>query len=262
MFSVWLGALEEILDQTNKKIALLASADPDGTGWYHAFAPEAESIGCEVYRADEEYGLLPPDTDDFTSVINEWKNADCQLLWSNCPAPFFGTFWAQARSLGYEPKQVFATRSGLFYRDVVAWGGDLPLDICNEMFWHPSIQGTEGIGDTTATSLHERWVAETGQPLHQIMGWCYAIAQTLFDAIERAGTFEDSAQVKAALAETDLMTIYGRVVFDENQWSRIPVEFGQWQETTDELAWQNEIVYSPHAFIPETGDFIFPIPYE
>jgi branched-chain amino acid transport system substrate-binding protein len=84
----------------------------------------------------------------------------------------------------------------------------------------------------------------------------------LFDAIERAGTFEDSAQVKAALAETDLMTIYGRVVFDENQWSRVPVEFGQWQETTDESAWQNEIVYSPHAFIPETGDFIFPIPYE
>ena len=262
MFSVWLGALEEILDQTNKKIALMASADPDGTGWYHAFAPEAESIGCEVYRADEEYGLLPPDTDDFTSVINEWKNADCQLLWSNCPAPFFGTFWQQARSLGYEPKQVFATRSGLFYRDVVAWGGDLPLDICNEMFWHPSIQGTEGIGDTTPTSLHERWVAETDQPLHQIMGWCYAIAQTLFDAIERAGTFEDSAQVKAALAETDLMTIYDRVVFDENQWSRIPVEFGQWQEATGEWAWQNEIVYSPHAFIPETGDFIFPIPYE
>jgi branched-chain amino acid transport system substrate-binding protein len=261
MFSVWLGALEEILDETNKKIALLASADPDGTGWYNAFAPEAEGIGCEVYRADEEYGLLPPDTDDFTGVINEWKSADCQLLWSNCPAPFFGTFWAQARSLGYQPKQVFATRSGLFYRDVVAWGGDLPLGICNEMFWHPSIQDTEGIGNTTAMSLHERWVEETDQPLHQNVGWCYAVAQTLFDAIERAGTL-DSAQVNAALAETDLMTVYHRVVFDENHWSRIPVAFGQWHKTEEEWVWQNEIVYSPHDFLPATGEFTFPIPYE
>jgi branched-chain amino acid transport system substrate-binding protein len=261
MFGIWSSALEEFLDETNKKIALLASDDPDGRGWYQAFAPQAESIGCDVYRADEEFGLVPGDTTDFTSLINEWKQQNCELLWSNCPAPFFGAFWRQAQTLEYQPKQVFATRSGLFYTDVNAWGEDLPLGICNEMFWHPSIQGTEGIGNTTAMSLHQRWVDETGQPLHQNVGWCYAIAQTLFDAIERAGTL-DSAQVNEAMAETDLMTIYHRVVFDEDQYSRIPVAFGQWHKTEEEWVWQNEIVYSPHEFLPATADLIFPIPYD
>lgn len=261
MFNIWSSALEGFLNQTNKKIALLASDDPDGRGWYNAFAPQAASIGCEVYRADEGFGLVPGTTTDFTSLINEWKEQNCELLWSNCPAPFFGAFWRQANALEYQPKQVFATRSGLFYTDVNAWGEDLPYGVCNEMFWHPSIQGTEGIGNTTAISLHERWVEETGKPLHQTMGWCYAIAQTLFDAIERAGTL-NSTRVCEALEETDLMTIYHRVAFDEEQYSRIPVTFGQWQKTEEAWVWNNEIVYSPHAFLPATADLIFPIPYD
>ena len=261
MFDVWSGALEGILDKTNKKIALLASDDPDGRGWYHAFAPQAQKIGCETYRTDEDFGLVPMETTDFTSLIDEWKAANCELLWSNSPAPFYEAFAAQAYMLGYHPKQVFATRGGLFYTDIKAWGGDLPNGVCNEMFWHPSIKGCRGIGDTTPMSLHERWVEETGQPKHTAVGWCYAPAQVLFDAIERAGTLDGEA-VNKALSETDMITIYHRVRFDENQYSRVPVAFGQWQKTDKPWVWDNPIVYSPHEFMPATADLIFPIPYD
>ena len=259
MFDVWLGALKDIIGETNKKVALLASDDPDGRGWYHAFAPQAQGIGCETYRTEEEFGLVPMETTDFTSLIEEWKDANCELLWSNSPASFYGAFARQARTLGYYPKQVFATRGGLFYTDIQAWGGDLPNGVCNEMFWHPSIEGCRGIGDTTPMSLHERWVEETGLPKHTVMGWCYAIAQVLFDAIERAGTL-DGAEINKALAETDMITIYHRVVFDEEQYSRVPVAFGQWQKTDKPWVWENPIVYSPHDFMPATADLIFPIP--
>jgi len=262
MFDAWLGALESFLDNTNRKTALLASDDPDGRGWYHAFAPSAQKIGLDTYGTEEGFGLVPAGTRDFTPLINEWKRNNCELLWANCRASFFGTFWRQAKALGYEPKQVFATRAGLFYTDVSAWGGDLPNGICNEMFWHPSIEGgAHGISDTTPMSLHERWVEETGKPMHQIVGWGYGIAQVLIDAIERAGSL-DGDKLNQALAETDLMTIYHRVVFDEEQFSRVPVAFGQWHKTDQPCVWENPIVYSDHDFMPASADLIFPIPYE
>jgi len=261
MFGVWSGALGELIDQTNKKIALVASADPDGVGWYNAFYPATEALGCEPYRADEGFGITPGDTTDFTSLINEWKAEDCQLLWGNCTAPFFGTLWRQAQTLGYHPKQIFASRAGLFYTDINAWGGDLPQALCNEMFWHPGIQDSPGIGDTTPMSLNERYSEETGLPFHSVMGLCYADAQVLYDAIERAGTL-DAEAVLQALSETDMMTIYHRAVFDEEQFSRMPCTFGQWQKTDKPWVWDNPVVFSQHDFLPATGELIFPIPYD
>jgi len=260
MFDAWLGALKFFGDKTNKKIALLAADDTDGRGWYTAFAPAAEGIGMDCYRSDELFGIVPMDTTDFATLIEEWKAEDCELVWGNAPGFFWGIFLRQARMLGYHPKQVFATRGGLFFTDVEAWGGDLPQGVCNEMFWNPSIQGTHGIGDTTAMSLHERWVEETGQPMHQFMGIHYAQAQVVFDALERAGSL-DGDKVNEALAQTDMMTVYHRMAFDKDQYSRVPVAFGQWQRD-DKGEWVNPIVYSDHDFMPATAEMIFPIPYD
>ena len=261
MFEVWAGALDEILPQTNKKIALLASSDPDGTGWYQAFGPAATDFGCEPYRADEGFGITPVDTTDFSPLINEWKAADCELFWCNCSAPFFGTCWRQCHTLGYQPKQVFASRAGLFYTDINAWGGDLPQAICNEMFWNPEIKEAVGIGGTTPKEFTERYIEETGLPYHQVMGLPYSSAQVLFDAIERAGTL-DSEAVLQALSETDLMTMWHRVAFDEDKFSRQPCYFGQWQKTDKPWVWDNPVVFSQHDFLPATAEIIFPIPYD
>jgi len=261
MFEVWAGALDEILPQTNKKIALLASADPDGMGWYEGFYPATIEFGCEPYRADEGFGITPGETTDFSPLINEWKAANCEMLWCNTTATFFGTFWRQAHTLGYHPKQVFASRAGLFYTDINAWGGDLPQAICNEMFWHPDLEGCVGIGGTTPKELGERWYEETGLPFHQVMGLCYADAQVLYDAIERAGTLDGEA-VLQAIGETDMNTMFRRVVFDEEKFSRIPCFFGQWQKTDKAWVWDNPVVFSQHDFLPATAEIIFPVPYD
>ncbi len=260
LFDAWEGALKSFGDQTNKKIALVASDDPDGKAWYQAFAPQTKTIGFESYKSDQQFGLVPTETTDFSSLINEFKAADCQMLWSNAPGPFFGSFWKQANALGYHPKQVFATRSGLFYSDVNAWGGNLANGVCNEMFWHPSMVGVKGIGDTTAKSLDERWRTATGEPTNQCVGWLYTSAQVMADAIERAGTL-DHTKVNEAISKTDLITIDGRVVFDADNYSRIPVAFGQWQKSDKAYVWENAVVYSENDYLQKNADLIFPIPY-
>jgi branched-chain amino acid transport system substrate-binding protein len=260
MAETYAGSIESFLDKTNRQMALLATDDPDGVGWYESFAPLARQAGVDTYKTDARFGILPGDTTDFSSVIAEWKKADCQLIWSNATAPFFGIFWKQSHTLGYKPKQIFATRSGLFYTDVKAWGGDLPDAVGNEMFWNTGMQNVAGIGGRTPMSLGEAWSTATGQPYTQALGWLYGQFQMLADAIQRAGSL-DPEKVNDALRTTDLVTMVGRAQFDKDQFNRIPCAIGQWQKTDKPWVWENPTVFSLNDSLVPTATMIFPIPY-
>lgn len=258
MMDSWTESLQMLGKKTNKKCAAFASDEPDGRGWYLGFSPILTEKGWDVYRVKEEFGLVPMETTDFSSLIKEWKKNKCEVLWANAPGPFFGAMWRQARRMGYKPKMVFATRAALFFTDVNAWGGNIGHGVNNEIFWSPAFKGCPGIGKTTPQSLFDRWVKETSQPVNQNIGMGYQAVQILIDAIGRAGSL-DTAKVKQALKTTDLMTIYHRVVFDEDNFSRLPVSFGQWVKTGKN--WVNEVVISHHEFLPKTADLLFPMPY-
>jgi len=89
--------------------------------------------------------------------------------------------------------------------------------------WGESVEvSAPGIGDTTAESLAERWIAEKASPVNRSIGAGYSLIQVLIDAVARAGTL-DADEVCAALAETNLMTIRHHIKFDANQFSR-----GRW----------------------------------
>jgi len=252
--------LMQIADQTNRKMAFLATDDPDGRSWYMGLGPVLKQLGFEVVGFDTNVGLLPMETNDFSSVIKTWKDNDCQILWVATPAQFFGTAWKQSNTLGFKPKQVCTSRAAMFYEDVNAWGGDLANGIMNEVYWHPSFQNCPGIGGQTPASLDEKWIKETGQQTHLGTGVGYRTIQTLADAIERAGSL-DTEKVMAALAATDLKTLDGRVKFNENQFSIGPIVMGQWLKTDKPHKWELEIINSKHSDVPATAKPLFPIPY-
>jgi len=229
----WVGMLREYGDQTNKKVAFFASHDPDGVGWYAANPAVLKAEGYDVCGVDKKVGLAPMETTDFSSIINEWKNYGCEILWGNAPAPFVGTLLRQCATLGFQPKMITIGRAPLFYEDINSWGGDIPL----------------------------RWAKDTGKQLNRNIGPGYSIIQVLIDAIERAGSL-DGEKINAALAETDLMTVRHRVKFNENHFSRGPIVFGQWQKTDKPWVWECPVVFSKHKFIAATADPIFPIPYK
>jgi len=262
VMDTWLNALGAHGDETNKKVAACGCDDPDGRGWYLGFAPAAVDAGYDVYGIDELFGLYAPGTTDFTPLIQEWMDYGCEILWGNWPPPDYGTMMRQALVQGFKPKVAFASKAALFYPDVAAWGGDIPLGVSLEWWWDPSIQDSPGIGDTTPQSLADKWYEETGEPMNQMLGVGYTTIQVFVDAIERAGTLDGDA-INNAIGETDMMTIYHRVKFDqEDQFNRVPVSFAQWQKVNKPEVWEAKIVASYNDFIPTTGDFIFPIPYD
>jgi branched-chain amino acid transport system substrate-binding protein len=263
MMATWLGALDAFAAETNKKAALFALDDPDGRGWYLGFAGAAEAAGYDCYRAEDEFGIYPFGTTDFTSLIQEWRDAGCEVLWGNTIATDIGAVLLQCQAQGFEPKAVFATRGAMFNEEVTAWGGDLPEGIITEIYWSPSIQDAEGIGGETPQGLAERWHEDKGdQSVPQGIGWNYAVAQTLFDAIERAGTLDADA-VCEALAETDLVSMWSRVVFEQDtQFQRVPCQIGQWRETDNPWVWEAPTVFSYNDFLPAEADLIFPKPWD
>jgi branched-chain amino acid transport system substrate-binding protein len=260
--SNWKEEIERFGNQTNMKAGVFSSDDPDGVGWYALFPPTLKDLGCDVIGVDKKLGLFPFETTDFSSIIQEWKNNNVQILWGNCPAPIFGSLWKQAHMLGFQPKIVSVDRAALYYTDVVAWGGDLPNGIGTTTFWTPDIKIFEAIGDTTPMSLYERWLKKKKRPMNFAMGFGYQVVQVLVDSIERASTLNADAVLKA-IGETDMMTMYGHVKFDQKtRFARSPTFFGQWQKTDKPEKWDCPIVFSHHDFQPKRAEFLFPIPYK
>jgi ABC-type branched-subunit amino acid transport system substrate-binding protein len=260
IIDTWMAMLDLFGSKTNKKVGIICSDDPDGRGWYTLFGPALKKVGYEVVGLDKSLGLIPLETTDFSSTIKAWKDAKVEILWGNCPGPFFGAVWKQANALGFKPKMVSIGRGALYYEDISAWGGDLPNGITTEVWWDPSMKDAPGIGGTTPASLAERWANEKKQPINRAIGPGYRTIQVLADAIERAGSL-DSQKVNEALAKTDLATIGHRVKFDENHFSRGPLVFGQWFKSDTPEKWQLKVIFSKHDFIPTGGEAVFPKPY-
>ena len=262
MMPTWFGALGKYAEKTNKKAAVFALDDPDGRGWYMGFTGAATKQGYDCYRSKDQFGIYPPGTTDFTPLIQEWKKHGCEIIWGNAPAPDLGIMFKQCKAQGFKPQLVFATRGAMFYQEIVAWGGDLPNGVLTEVYWSPEIKNAQGIGNTTPQSLAERWYKAKNEPLAQGIGWNYAVAQTLFNAIELAGSL-DADDILEALATTDMNSMWGRVVFEkETHFQRIPCQVGQWIKTDKGYKWELRIVFSYNDFIPATGELIFPKPWD
>jgi branched-chain amino acid transport system substrate-binding protein len=261
MMATWFGALGAYAEKTNKKAAVFALDDPDGKGWYLGFTGAAGGQGYDCYRAKDQFGIYPLGTTDFTPLIQEWKKHGCEILWGNTIAPDLGIMFKQCKAQGFNPKLVFATRGAMFYQEIVSWGGDLPNGVLTEVYWTPYMKDARGIGGTTPESLAQRWYDAKKEPLAQGIGWNYAVAQTLFDAIERAGTL-DSEAVRKALGETDLNTMWGRVVFEKDtQFQRVPCQIGEWVKTDKPYVWEMPITFSYNDFMPATAELLFPKPW-
>ncbi len=234
-------------------VGVFASEDGDGVAWFPGMGQLLTDAGYTTSTWADGKGLFPMNTIDYSDIYNTWIADGVNAIWGNCPAPFFIDLWNQAYAAGFRPEVIFAARAGLFWIDMDGLQ-EQAIGIGLENWWHNEYDPVlcPGIGDTTPQSLHDRWVADTGQPLNPAVGWGYANIQVLADAIERAGTL-DGPDIKAALQTTDLATVAYNIRFDpaDNN-SPCPIYYFQWFWDDDLGTVVPEVVISHHDFIPET----------
>lgn len=259
VMSTFVRMLDACGTKTNRKIGLLCADDPDGNESYSNLGPSLRNLDYTLVGHEQKVGLLPVNTTDFTATIKAWKEAGVEIIIGNAPAPFFAKAYRQARAQGLNPKIVLMGRCALFQEDMMLLGGDLPNGVGTEHWWDPSIKMAPGIGATTSQSLAERWTKDKSKAVNPAIATGYASIQVLADAIERAGSV-DPAKVNAALAQTDLKTVYHRVKFDADHFNRVPLILGQWMKTDKPQKWEFKVVFSDHDSWPTNAKPLFPIP--
>ncbi len=194
-----------------KKIFYLSRSDSWGSSIYDGLKASCKEYGCEIIGFEE----LPRGTVDYTAVINKAIAAKPDVFMA---AQFAGDAIAcfkQAYELGL-PKT--CTMFNTFITNVVATG--LPDEALNNLYalecYYYNLEGFEDADIAKmAKEYTEAHIKMFNEPPDAYGTIAYIAAQCLFQAVEKAGSF-DGKKVAAALLGTHFKTLIGDAYFRED----------------------------------------------
>ncbi len=254
---VFVGIWDMVADKTNKVIGGLFANDADGKTFAEAIMKRLPAKGYKMV----DPGRIPPNTRDFTAVINQFRQENVEIVTGNLIPPDFATAWRQFHQQGFIPKVVTIGRAILFPSDVNALGGNLPMGLTTEVWWSPYHPFKSSLTNETAKDLADAWTKETGKQWTAPLGYKYAAMEIVADVLRRAQTL-DRNKLREAIANTKLDTMVGPIKYNDRHYSETPVVGGQWVKG-QQWPWELRIVYNQtYPQIPKTGDLVFPVPSE
>ena len=123
-------------------------------------------------------------------------------------------------------------------------------------FWSPAYPGRSKFGGYDGQALVNAYESATKKQYIPPLGYDDASYDVLFDAIQRAGS-KDRAAVLKALAATDLDTVAGPVKFNAQHYSVQPLGGAQWRfdEKTKRLVKEN-VYNAVYPNVKKTSDMV------
>jgi branched-chain amino acid transport system substrate-binding protein len=222
-----------IWDQSGaaKKVGGLFPNDADGNAWGDAKLGLPTPLGAAGYAITDP-GRYQPLNNDFTSQISAFKDAGCEIVTGVMIPPDFATFWGQAAQQGFKPKVATIGKALLFPSSIEALG-DRGDGLTTEIWWSPNHPFTSSLTGETAKALADGYVAATGKPWTQPIGFNHALFEVAADVIRRSADLSDPAAILDAITKTDIQTIVGPVNWKAGPVKNVqktPLVGGQWQK--------------------------------
>ncbi|WNM24420.1 ABC transporter substrate-binding protein [Demequina capsici] len=232
--------------ETNKKVGVLWPNDSDGGAFRDpttGYTPYAEAAGYTIV----DPGAYEDGTQDFTSIIQTFKDNDVQII-SGIPLPAdFVTFWTQAAQQGFQPKVATIGKALFFPTTVPSIPDDLGQGLAFATWWGPTFPYTSSFDNLTP----QQWIDNfQASPEGQGLVWNQAtpLNLSLFEVakagLEAAGDPHDGAAVNAAFDSINMMTLGGQIDFTSGPFpgiATIPTAIGQWQ-LADDGSWEWVVV--------------------
>jgi branched-chain amino acid transport system substrate-binding protein len=227
---------------TNKKVACMWPNDPDGT------ATSDEKLGMRPVLQAGGYttifpGLFTQGTEDFSSVINQFKAEGCECLVGTWNPPDFANFWKQCIQQGFSPKATAIARAVLTRPDMDAVG-DIANGLCLEVWWEKTWPYTSSLTGLTCQGIVDAWdAANPGKPYTPALGLTGGGGfDVVTDIVKRTANLDDPASYVEAIKATDLDTILGHIKFDAPfaNCALSPLVGGQWIGKVG--AWDRNVV--------------------
>jgi len=236
-----------------QKVGGLFPNDADGNAWGDANLGLPKPFAAAGYELTDP-GRYQPLTDDFSSQIQAFKNAGCEIVTGVMIPPDFATFWSQAAQQGFNPKIVTIGKA-LLFPSVINSLGDRGDGLSSEVWWSPNHPFSSSLTGASAKDLANGYTAETGKQWTQPIGFRHALFEVVADVVSRAEDLESPEAVTAAIAATKLDTMVGPVDWSNGpvkNVSKTPLVSGQWQKEGDK--YDLKIVANAAApNIPTTG---------
>lgn len=190
---------------TNKVVGGLWPNNPDGVGFAQGFTPILEEQGFTVIDPGRYQDL----SDDFSSVIQMFKENEVEIVTGVVLPPDWTTFWTQAAQQGLSVKAA-TTAAALAFPGTAEQLGPLAQNHSFDLFWHPSFPYASSLTGETAAEYAATFEAESGRQWIQPIGTIHSVFETAVDTLKRSGGGDWEA-TREALFDTELDTIQGPI---------------------------------------------------
>lgn len=226
-----------IWDQSGvaKVVGGLFPNDADGNAWGDAKLGLPAPLAAAGYQLIDP-GRYQPLNNDFSSQIAAFKAAGVEIVTGVMIPPDFATFWSQAAQQGFNPKVVTIGKALLFPASVDALG-DRGDGLTTEIWWSPNHPFKSSLTGTSCRELADSYMAASGKPWTQPLGFAHSIFEVAFDVIKRTQDLNDPESILAAITATDLNTITGPISWKGGANNPVPnvcktpLAGGQWTKT-------------------------------
>jgi len=253
MVDVYIDAWDTV--KTNKKVGFIYDSNVDGVLLSKMNREKAEARGYKIF----DPGRFPFGTQDFSSVINQFKREGVDIVVANMITPDFAVCWKQFHQLGFVPKIFTIGKGAHFTTDIMALGSDLGHGLLREDLWDATFQYTSSLTGQTAAELTREFEAATGKYGDCTIGYDMSTFEVINDVFTRAKSV-DREKVRKALAETNIDGIYGHIQYNKQNIAEVPVVVSQWKKGEDGKWGKNIISNGAFKNISEADEKLFFLP--
>lgn len=241
--SEYAGAIETLLPQRikPKSVAILHENSLFGTKGANAFAKSCKKLGYKVVlKQGYEHGGI-----DFRPVLIRVKQLNPDILYMVSYIMDASLLMRQSKELKLTPKMFIGGAAGFTLPEFVQNAGVASEKVISATLWH------QVLPYPGAMDYYKKFVARFRKPTEYHGAEAYAACYVIADVLKRTTSFINT-DIKKALSETDMMTVFGPVKFIsygkmKNQ-NRLPTYVVQWIDGKLELVWPAKLATKKLAY--------------
>jgi len=208
------------------------------------FAKLCKNIGIKVLlKEGYEAGAV-----NFKPLLLDVKARKPEMVYMFSNAMEASLLMRQSKELNLNPKLFVGSASGFALPEFQKYAGEAAEYVFSSIPWVPSVPYPG------AKKYYNSFVAQYGSSTEYHGAEAYAAMYVIADALKRARSMTPD-DVRDALAETDMMTVFGPVRFisyrKKSQQNRLPVFLVQWVDDKIETVWPRKTA---------TTKYVYPMP--
>ena len=210
MMETYFDAWDKV--DTNKKIGFIFDNNVDGV----VMAPIVAEIAARRGYTVIDPGRFPMSTPDYSSIINQFKQEDCDIVVANAITPDYAVFLQQFYQMGFMPKILTVGKALHFESDALTVGSaELANGLMTEIHWDRAFPYPSSLLNMSVTELCDKWEAEHDSPYPTSIAYDISCMEVLYELLTTAQTL-DKETLRDTFSKLHGQSIYGPINFEDN----------------------------------------------